>query len=97
MIEKDLKSMENGKSCGPEEIPTEMLKYRPLKLKEIVAFLFTLYINGEPIPGSWKTAWITPIHKKRNNFFFFWFHYLYLTFLLQITNNLIRKNIKENK
>ena len=33
-------------------------------LQEILACIFTTYINGEPIPDSWKTSWITPIYKK---------------------------------
>lgn len=64
MVEKALIAMKNGKSSGPEGIPAELLKCGPKILKEILACIFTTYINGEPIPDSWKTSWITPIHKK---------------------------------
>ncbi|KAF2885527.1 hypothetical protein ILUMI_20677 [Ignelater luminosus] len=64
MVEDALKSMKNGTASGPEGIPVELIKYGPTKLKNMLASLFTSYINGKEISTQWKVAWITPIHKK---------------------------------
>lgn len=44
MAEKALKTMKNLKSSGPQPISTELLKYGPMKLNDIFAFLFNIYI-----------------------------------------------------
>ena len=63
-IRKTLKLMKNNRASGPEGIPSELLKYGSSKLEYMLSILMTRYINGDPIPESWKTGWITPIHKK---------------------------------
>ncbi|XP_044745151.1 uncharacterized protein LOC123307015 [Coccinella septempunctata] len=64
LIKKVLKSMKNRKAPGPEELPAELLKNGSNKLIKFLTELMNRYINGEPIPSTWKEAWITPIHKK---------------------------------
>lgn len=64
-VSKALNSLKNNKASGPEGIPAELLKYGSHKFKWMLSVLMTRYINNEvAIPESWKSGWITPIHKK---------------------------------
>lgn len=64
MVVKAIMKLKNGKSCGPEGIYAELLKYGTKKLFMMLTDIFNQCINGQEIPNEWKVAYISSIHKK---------------------------------
>ena len=62
-LEKAIKGLKNGKSCGPDMISNEMLKYGGQGLKEAVRHLFNLILDAGEYPKQWRKSIITPIFK----------------------------------
>lgn len=64
-IKKTIKSMKNGKSAGPGDIPVELIKHGPPLLWELLADLMNkCIIEGEDPPREWNLAYLSTIHKK---------------------------------
>jgi hypothetical protein len=63
-LEKVLKSMQNNKACGEDNIPVELLKI-PGFIYVLLPILNKALLDGE-IPIEWKTQLIIPIPKKGN-------------------------------
>ena len=58
-LEKVLKSMENNKACGEDNIPVELLKI-PGFINILLPILNKALLDGE-IPIEWKTQLIIPM------------------------------------
>lgn len=58
------RSLKNGKSPGPGNIPPELIKYGTEKLFKHLTVLFQNCLNGMEIPEEWKTSYMSTIHKK---------------------------------
>ena len=53
-----------SKACGPDQIPTRVLKESTSELAPIFASLFQQSFNDGALPSAWKDANITAIFKK---------------------------------
>ena len=65
-VEKVLKSLNPGKSMGPDEINPLLLKTMTKVFSEPLAPIFQQSINSGKIPKVWKDARVTPLFKKGN-------------------------------
>ena len=63
-IEKIIKSLKNGKSLGPNRIPTSILKYCVDILSEPLSKLINLSFDQGIFPELLKTAKVIPVFKK---------------------------------
>ena len=63
-IEKELRSLKNRKSPGPDGISNEMLKYGGTELSLHLTQLFQQILKLSNIPKTWKECIITPLFKK---------------------------------
>jgi hypothetical protein len=63
-VKQAIMRMKNGRAAGPGDIPIELIKTGGEKLLELITILLNKIINGEEVPGEWKVALITSIHKK---------------------------------
>ena len=63
-MEKALKSLNNSKSPGPDEIHPAILKELAHELASPLKFLFDLCMKKGKIPTPWKEAEVRPIFKK---------------------------------
>lgn len=51
-------------SCGPDGVPSLVLKECALQLAEPLTYLFNQSIQLGYFPETWKTSFISPLHKK---------------------------------
>lgn len=63
-VENAIRTLKNRKSCGPQGIPNELLKHSPQVLRELLAYVFTLFYKGHDLPHEWTKAHINNIYKK---------------------------------
>ena len=63
-VEEACRSLKNGKSPGPGDIPNELLKIGTKTLHEHLRKLFQECLNGANIPEEWKISLVSTIHKK---------------------------------
>jgi exonuclease III len=63
---KELKTLNPTKAPGPDNIPTKVIKECASELTPSITQLFNDSLNLTKVPTAWKTANITPIHKKGN-------------------------------
>jgi len=63
-VRKAVRELKNVKSCGPEGVYAEMLKYGTDKLIKMLTWVINRCLNGEETPQQWKVAYISSIHKK---------------------------------
>jgi len=63
-IEKELGSLKNRKSPGPDGIFNEMLKYGGTELSLHLMQLFQQIFKQHTFPKAWKQSIITPLFKK---------------------------------
>ena len=59
-----LRSLRAIKSCGPDGIPNILLKRCAQNLTTPLCHIFEMSLRTRKLPEIWKTAYITPIHKK---------------------------------
>jgi hypothetical protein len=66
-VRRAVRELKNEKSCGPEEVYTEMLKHGTDKLIAMLVWVIdtSRCLNGEGVPQQWKVAYISSVHKKR--------------------------------
>ena len=60
-----IKNLKDNKSCGPDEIPGELLKYGGYLLKQHLHKLILALWEEERIPKIWIDATIIPIYKNK--------------------------------
>jgi hypothetical protein len=61
---KELKLLNPTKAPGPDNIPTKVIKECAHELTPSITKLFNDSLSMSKVPSAWKTANITPIHKK---------------------------------
>lgn len=64
IVRKYLQSLDLNKSAGPDAIPAIFLVKCANELAYPVSLLFTKSLSEGVVPTIWKTAFISPIHKK---------------------------------
>lgn len=67
MILNKLKSLDCQKSTGPDNIPNIFLFNCAELLCTHLAFLFSLSLESGIVPIAWKTAYVTPIYKRKGD------------------------------
>jgi hypothetical protein len=56
--------LKNSKSPGPDQIRKCELLVEPVMVAKCLAYIFQASIDTGVLPTQWKTAYVTPIHKK---------------------------------
>ena len=59
-----LTNLDPHKATGPDSIPPKLLKETALHMAPLLTFIFQASLNQGKLPSDWKSANITPIHKK---------------------------------
>ena len=52
------------KAMGPDGLPSRLLKELSNELAPCLSTLFRASLHQSTIPGDWRTALVTPLHKK---------------------------------
>jgi hypothetical protein len=60
----ELKKLNPSKAPGPDALPTKVLKDCAQELSPSITQLFNDSLSHSKVPNAWKTANVTPIHKK---------------------------------
>ena len=59
-----LSELDTTKACGPDKIPARLLKECSEQIAPSLCSLFNHSLSLGQIPLEWKSADVTPIHKK---------------------------------
>jgi len=59
-----LTNLDPHKAAGPDGIPSKLLKETASQIAPLLTFIFQASLNQGKLPSDWKSANITPIHKK---------------------------------
>ena len=59
-----LVNLEPHKATGPDNIPTKLLKETAQQMAPLLTLIFQASLNQGKLPSDWKSANVTPIHKK---------------------------------
>ncbi|KAJ4451854.1 hypothetical protein ANN_03332 [Periplaneta americana] len=62
-VQNRIKRLQNRKSRGPDDIPTEIIKLGGEAMIPYLMRIFNISINNCSIPDDWKSAIIIPIYK----------------------------------
>ena len=65
-VKNTLTKLSTAKATGPDQIHSIIFKNRAGIISEPLTFLFNRSLNEGIFPTVWKTAHVTPIHKKGN-------------------------------
>ena len=63
-VYEELCKIDINEACGPDEIPSRLLKEGAAWLMEPISKLFTMSMQTGELPKEWKRANITPVFKK---------------------------------
>ena len=63
-VRKLLQHVKSDKATGPDQIPTRVLRECSAELTSPLCRLFDLCLSNGVFPSQWKTASVTPIHKR---------------------------------
>ena len=66
-VDRQLKKMKNGKSCGPDGIPTEALKCLGDWGVRQLTKIFNAIMQSGKMPDEWRESTITPIYKDKGD------------------------------
>ena len=66
-LDKYIKKMKGGKSCGIDDIDSYSLKLAAPYIKPVLLHLINLSLAGNTFPSEWKTQLIYPNYKTRNS------------------------------
>ena len=66
-VERQLNKMKNGKSCGPDGIPTEALKHLGDWGVRQFTTNFNAIMQSGKMSAEWRESTITPIHKDKGD------------------------------
>ena len=61
-----LRNLDASKASGPDGIPVRLLKDCSSQIAPKLCCLFNLSLNSGRIPSDWKSADVTPIHKRES-------------------------------
>jgi hypothetical protein len=59
-----LNALKNGKSAGPDDIRKEDLVIDPIMTARCLTSIFKVSLSTSTLPGEWKLAYVSPLHKK---------------------------------
>ena len=59
-----LSELDTTKACGPDKVPACLQKECSVQIAPSLCSLFKHSLNMGQIPCEWKTACVTPVHKK---------------------------------
>ena len=59
--------MKNGKSCGPDGIPTEALKHLGVWGVRQLNKIFNAIMQSDKMPDEWRKSTVTPIYKDKGD------------------------------
>ncbi len=59
-----VKSMKNGKSRGPDDISTDLIKLGGKAILPYLIRIFHVSLNNSKVPEDWKLAFVVPIFKS---------------------------------
>nr|VZI28306.1 unnamed protein product [Spirometra erinaceieuropaei] len=62
-VRKELMTINESKSPGPDDIPPKLLKELAAELAKPLSMLFQASFEAGCLPADWKSARITPLHK----------------------------------
>ena len=65
-INKLLNNLDPKKACGPDLLPTRILKEAATEIAQILQLIFKKSFENAELPKDWLTANIIAIHKKDN-------------------------------
>ena len=63
-VRNHLVNLDPYKAAGPDNIPTRLLKEIAQQMAPLLTFIFQGSLDQGKLPSDWKSANITPIHKK---------------------------------
>ncbi|CAB4001946.1 Hypothetical predicted protein [Paramuricea clavata] len=63
-VARSLYNLDTSKACGPNGIPTHLLLEGSIQIAPSICELFNHSLHTGQIPSKWKSANVTPIHKK---------------------------------
>ena len=63
-VTKHLIGLDTSKACGPDGIPARLLRECSQQIAPSLCGIFNQSLSSGQIPTEWKSADITPIHKK---------------------------------
>ena len=66
-VDRQLKKMKNGKSCGPDGIPTEALKHLGDWGVRQLTKIFNAILQSGKMPDECRESTITPIYKDKGD------------------------------
>ena len=66
-VERQLNKMKNGKSCGPDGIPTEALKHLGDWCVRQLTKMFNAIMQSGKMSDEWRESTITPIYKDKGD------------------------------
>ena len=64
MVKKKLEKLNPSKSPGPDGMHPRVLRELKDQLAESLSQIYRLSLQNGHLPKEWKTAWVSPIHKK---------------------------------
>jgi Reverse transcriptase (RNA-dependent DNA polymerase)/Endonuclease-reverse transcriptase len=67
-VQDAAKELSNGKACGRDGLPSELLKYGGKDMMESLALLFDKCRDSERTPHNWHLVNIVPIYKKGDKY-----------------------------
>ena len=63
-VNECLSNLDTSKACGPDGIPARLLKEYSQQIAPSLCALFNTSLGHGRLPSEWKSAYLTPIHKK---------------------------------
>ena len=63
-VQSRLEKLNTNKSCGPDDIHPRLLQETAKAVSIPLEIIFNLSLNSGKCPTDWRTANVTPIHKK---------------------------------
>ena len=63
-VQTRLERLKTNKSCGPDDIHPHVLQQTAAAVSVPLEMIFNLSLNSGECPNDWKSANVTPIHKK---------------------------------
>ena len=64
MVEKKINALKPSSAPGPDGVTPRFLRLNSRPMSRALAFIFNLSLQTGVVPYEWKTANVTPIHKK---------------------------------
>ena len=62
-----INGLDSSKACGPDQLPTKILKMSAAYIAEPLAKIFNKSISSGHFPTAWKTATVKPVYKGKGS------------------------------